>query len=74
MNVVVVRRHVVDSWNVPPPEICAVAIDIEAAKQWIQDEVDHKHDYSNTYMQGKNADWWIEYGIFSLLVVEVVGR
>jgi len=50
----------------------AVAIDEEAAKRWVQDEVDHKHGNGHQYMEGKTADWWInEYPAFKLVPTEV---
>lgn len=49
----------------------AVAANKEAAKQWVQNEVDHKHESGHQYAQGKTADWWIEYGTFSLKTVPV---
>jgi hypothetical protein len=49
----------------------AVAKDEAAAKQWIQDEVDHKHDNGNRYAQGQTADWWIQYRTFDLKTVTV---
>lgn len=71
MNVFVIKRHVTETWNAPPPTFLAVAIDEEAAKCWIQDEVDGKHSSSHQYMTGKSADWWIKYGTFSITSVEV---
>lgn len=50
----------------------AVALDREAALRWVQDEVDQKHDTGHQYMQGKNAEWWInEYPVFELRTVDV---
>lgn len=66
MQVIVVERNVTDSWNAPPPVFLAVAKSENAAKKWIQDEVDGHHNTSHSYMQGKDADWWIAQGTFSL--------
>lgn len=66
MDVVLIKRHVTDSWNPPPPVCVAVAADEDAAKRWIQDEVDGKHESTHSYMKGKDADWWIKYGTFTL--------
>lgn len=71
MDIYVVQHHTVDSWNGPPPTFAAVGIDEEAAKVWIQDEVDGKHQSSHSYAQGHTADWWLEYGAFSIKKVEV---
>lgn len=68
---IVIKAHETESYNAGPGRFCAVAKDEEAAKRWIQDEVDRKHG-ETAYMQGKDADWWIEYGAFSLTEVEVV--
>lgn len=72
-STVVVKRHETDSWNAGPPVFCVVASSEGAAKAWIQDEVDGKHDDSgHRYAQGKDADWWLKYGTFSITPVEVV--
>lgn len=71
MQVVVIKRHTTDSWAGPPPIFVAVAENEYAAKQWIQDEVDGKHNSGCSYASGQSADWWIEYGTFSLMWVEV---
>ena len=71
MKVVVIERHVVDSYSGPPPMFCAVAVDEVAAKLWIEDEVDGKHKSGHRYAEGKTADWWIQYGTFSLTPTEV---
>lgn len=64
-TVIVVMRNNVDSYN-GSSHFVAVAVDKEAAKRWIQDEVDGKHRGARQYAQGNSADWWIETGIFSL--------
>lgn len=71
MKVIVIKRHVTDSWNPPNPIFLAVASDEKAAKSWIQDEVDMNHDSGHSYMQGKDADWWIAQGTFSLTSIKV---
>lgn len=70
-QMVVVKRHQTDTYHAGPPVFCVVAVNERAAKQWIQDEVDGKHNSGNRYAQGKDADWWIEYGTFSLTKVDV---
>jgi hypothetical protein len=71
MNVVVIKRHAIDSWNPPPPTLLAITSDIDVARRWIQEEVDGVHKSGHTYMQGKDADWWLEQGVFSLTSMEV---
>lgn len=66
MTVTLIMRHDTDSYN-GRSSMAAIASDEAAAKRWIQDEVDGKHGPGWTYMQGKDADWWIEYGTFSLV-------
>lgn len=73
MVVYVVNRYHTDSWNSPPPSMRAIADSFETAKRWIQDEVDGKHKDSNwSYMEGKDADWWLAYGTFSIKEVNVL--
>ena len=70
MNVVVIKRHSPDGFT--SPIFMAIAQDVYAAKIWIKDEVDGLHTSpKHSYMQGKDAEWWIEDGIFSLTTVEV---
>lgn len=69
-TVVIIQKHNTDSHS-GRSSFAAVAKDVLSAKQWIQDEVDHKHDNGNRYVQGKDADWWIQYGTFSLNTVVV---
>lgn len=71
MQVIVIMQQSPDSWN-GTSHYRAVAIDEEAAKRWVQDEVDQKHGNGHLYMQGKTADWWInEYPVFKLVPTEV---
>ncbi len=69
-TVVVILRGNPESYN-GRESFAAVAADETAAKQWIQDEVDHKHDNGNMYARGKSADWWLQYGSFRLITVPV---
>lgn len=72
-QMVVVKKHQTESWNPGPPLFCVVATDEGAAKRWIQDEVDGKHDPSfSSFAKGKTADWWLAYGTFSITPVEAV--
>lgn len=72
MQVIVVMQSDPSSY-VGTSAFCTVAIDKEAAKRWIQDEVDQKHGNSHLYMQGKTADWWInDYPVFKLVPTEVL--
>jgi len=75
MNVIVIEKHDVNSWNYIMPVFQAICSDEDVAKKWIQDEVDGKHPNSGTrYMRNKDADWWIKYGTFSLRSVEIQGK
>jgi hypothetical protein len=69
-TVIVIEQHDVDSMN-GFAVFRALATDVTAAKRWIQDEVDGKHKAGHRYMQGKDADWWIQYGTFSLKETQV---
>ena len=62
----VIKRHQTDSYNAGPPVFLGVAATPEAAKLWIQNEVDGLHNTSHTYAKGYSVDWWIEYGTFSI--------
>lgn len=70
MQVIVIKRHQVDSWN-GVSTFLTVAVDEDAAIRWIQDEVDHKHGSGHTYAEGKSALWWINYGTFSIDRIDV---
>jgi hypothetical protein len=73
LELVVIKKYDTDSWNSAPAQFMAVALDEEAAKRWIQDEVDGKHrsDGYQEYALGHDADWWIAYGTFRLSTVQV---
>lgn len=73
MHVIVVKRQNTDSYNAPPPQVVAIAVDDAAAIQWVQDEVDGKHPSGWSYAQGHDASWWIDYGTFALEKTEVIG-
>ena len=67
-EVILIQRHDPDSWH-SIAHYAAVAVDIDAAMKWIQDEVDQKHDSGHRYMQGETAEWWLAYGTFTLSTV-----
>ena len=71
-TVTVIHHRDVDSYT-GLSIFVAVAADEDAARQWIQDEVDGRHTSGNQYMKGQSADWWIQYGTFSLTSIEVHG-
>jgi hypothetical protein len=60
-----------DNWNASAPFLAAVAESEEAAKRWIADETEGRHESGHRYMTGKSPDWWIDYGVFILKPVEV---
>jgi hypothetical protein len=70
-KIVVIERCATETWAGPPPVLAAVASDEEAAKRWIQDEVDGKHNSGHSYASGHSAEWWIEYGTFRLSDMEI---
>lgn len=69
-TVVAIWYHELNSWN-GRDHIMAVAENDEAAMRWLQDEVDEKHSNGTSYMQGETAQWWINYGTFSLKPMEL---
>lgn len=72
MNVYIIFKNDADSSN-STSKFAAVARDIPAAMKWIQDEVDGKHENGNRYAKGKDAQWWINNGWFSLKMVSIHG-
>lgn len=63
-SIIVIKTYNPDSMN-SVSHFAALAVNEEAAKRWIQDEVDDLHGVHG-YMKGKSADWWIENRYFSL--------
>lgn len=70
-TVVVIFRNDTGSYS-GKSTFVAVAKTEDAAKQWIQDEVDGKHHEGRSqYARGMTVEQWLQYGTFSLRTVPV---